>query len=182
MRHPDRLRMDVNERFEQWLKSLTMECEAKSSQIKGNSVTITCIGDKKKDKNKKAEDQGEENGNHMGESDVSLEESMEILNKLSMNGLYGNSNDSLGNHSAATGNSEHDDLNEILKELTSSHESSNNDDNGIHGDLEPTVGIGGIHMNSAGRQSPKFLYKDPNSPTYMYFNPSVLSPVGKKSK
>ena len=147
--------MDVNERFEQWLKSLTMECEAKSSQIKGDSVTITCTGDKKRDKKKKTEDQYEENGNYMGESGVlpkkngvvgsegSLEDSMKILDKRSINGLYGNSNDSLGNHSFTTGSSEHDDLNEILKELTRSHESSNNDDNGIHGDLEPTVGIGG---------------------------------------
>ena len=185
--------MDVNERFEQWLQSLTKECEAKSSQIKGDSAKVD--GDKKKDKKKKNKEYGEKNGNHLSKSDAesekdgihgsesTLEDSMEVLNKLSMNGLYGNINDSLGNQSAR---SEHDDLNEILRELTSSHESDNSfhtEDNCVHGDSEPTVDIGGgIHINSAGRQSPKFLYKEPNSPTYLYFNPPMLSAVGKKSK
>ena len=185
--------MDVNERFEQWLQSLTKECEAKSSQIKGDSATVD--GDKKKDKKKKNKEHGGKNGNYLSKSDAvseengmhgnesTLEDSMEVLRKLSMNALSINSNDSLDNQSARN---EHDDLNEILRELTSSQESGNSchtEDNCVYGDSEPTVDIGGgIHINRAGRQSPKFLYKEPNSQTFLYFSPPVLSPVGKKSK
>ena len=181
--------MDVNERFDQWLKSLTVKDEINSSQIKGDSAAVS--GGKKKDKKKETKDPSPKKGSRddknatiKNKSDAKVKDSLEDSIKLldQYNGFYGNG---ISNVNTTT-SSEHDDLNEILKELTSSFESSNSyysEDNGVHGDMEPVVDIsGGIHVNSAGTQSPKFLYKEPNSPNYMYFNPPTLSPGGRKSK
>ena len=181
--------MDVNERFDQWLKSLTVKDEINSSQIKGDSAAVS--GGKKKDKKKETKDPNAKKGSRDDKNDTNknkndakvkdgLEDSIKLFDQYSS--FYGNG---ISNVNTTT-SSEHDDLNEILKELTSSFESSNSyygEDNGVHGDVEPMVDIsGGIHVNSAGTQSPKFLYKEPNSPNYMYFNPPTLSPCGRKSK
>ena len=188
--------MDVNERFDQWLKSLTAKDEINSSQRKGDGAAVN--GGKKKDKKKETKDHNPKKGSRddkndtnknkndaRGKNDVedSLEDSIKLLDQYSNFHSNGVRNVS----TATTGtSSEHDDLNEILKELTSSFEGNNSyygEDNGVHGDMEPMVDIsGGIHVNSTGRQSPKFLYKEPNSPNYMYFNPPTLSPGGRKSK
>ena len=184
--------MDVNERFDLWLKSLTVKDEINSSQVKGDGAAVS--GGKKKDKKKETKDPNPKKGSRDGKSDTnkiqndakdSLEDSIKLLDQYSNfhgNGFYGNG---ISNVTTTT-SSEQDDLNEILKELTSSFESSNGcygDDNGVHGDVEPVVDISdGIHVNSAGTQSPKFLYKEPNSPSYMYFNPPTLSPGGRKRK
>ena len=169
--------MDVSERFELWLKSLAMECDTKSSQLKGDTVTID--GDKKKNKKRKSDDHKKKNGIHGYENDIHKN-----------HGIHGDSSHFLGSlaglHGDTTSSSHHDDLNEILDELTIIHESSyscHSYDNGIHGDTKPTIDTSrGIQIDSAGIRSPKLLYADLNCPTYTYFKPRVISPVRKKSK
>ncbi len=174
--------MDVNERFEQWLQSLTKECEDKASQIKGEKVTITT--EKKKDKKKKKKrDKKHSESNHAengASNGINGQDSGFRRNK------DGSHQDDRFGDSLIT---DHDDLNEILNELasiqgsSSSFHSDKGDDGGFRDSLEPAIDSGGIHVMNTDGQQPKFLYAEPNATKYTYFQPDVLSlPERQRSK
>ena len=65
--------MDVNERFDQWLKSLTVKDEINSSQIKGDSAAVS--GGKKKDKKKETKDFNPKKGSRDDKNDTNKNKS-----------------------------------------------------------------------------------------------------------
>ena len=185
--------MDVNERFDQWLKSLTLQDDLGSTEI--NEDPSAGKGDKKRNKKKEIKDRNPQNGHSCNKSGSN--EIQAHVNDINSNEDNLQQNSELSNQCRSSfgkdtrkfsriDSNEYEDLNEILKELTSSFESSNSfygGDHVVQGDTRSSIDISaGIHWNSAGNQSPKFMYKEPNSPNYVYFNPPTLSPGWKKSK
>ncbi len=178
--------MDVNEQFEQWLQSLTKECEAHATQIKGDEAATTPKAERKRDKKKKRAERKMRSQEKAEASRVTTNGVHSHQNGHHGNGAAGNLHNPHG-HSDITPDSffsNHDDLNEILNELASFHD--NSPSTGFCGDedLEPTIDLsGGMHVNSADGQSPRFMYAEANSSTYTYFQPRVLlAPENAKSE